>query len=85
MVHIYKYLVFVLTCLFFCLSILDSFFFSFFFYAEYFVLFVSQEMLFQRTCLMIEYEDTSRALEKAKLQKRQAVSTFTLNVYHYVL
>ncbi|KAL8558369.1 hypothetical protein ACOMHN_061248 [Nucella lapillus] len=31
-----------------------------------------REMLFHRTCLMINFEDTSRALEKAKPQKKQA-------------
>lgn len=31
-----------------------------------------REMLFHRTCLMIDFEDTSRALEKAKPQKKQA-------------
>ncbi|KAK7096690.1 sorting nexin-5-like [Littorina saxatilis] len=31
-----------------------------------------KEMLFQRTCLMIVYEDACKALEKAKPQKKQA-------------
>ena len=31
-------------------------------------------MLFKRTCLLVDYEDASKALEKAKPNKRQAVS-----------
>ena len=51
---------------------------------KYFVLVLLQEMLFQRTCLMINYEDTSRALDKAKSQKKQAVCTYILTfIYLY--
>ncbi|KAK3578316.1 hypothetical protein CHS0354_004225 [Potamilus streckersoni] len=31
-----------------------------------------KEMLFRRTCLLIDYQDANRALEKAKPQKKQA-------------
>ena len=31
-------------------------------------------MLFRRTCLLVDYEDANRALDKAKPAKRQAVS-----------
>lgn len=40
--------------------------------------FSQQEMLFQRTCLLVNYEDATRALEKAKPLKRQAVSELLL-------
>lgn len=33
-----------------------------------------KDMLFRRTCLLVDYEDANRALEKAKPAKRKAVS-----------
>ena len=50
---------------------------------KYFVLVLLQEMLFQRTCLMINYEDTIRALDKAKPQKKQAVCTYILTFTYF--
>jgi len=38
------------------------------------MLFLLQDMLFKRTCLMISYEDANRALDKAKPAKKSAVS-----------
>ena len=38
------------------------------------VFFVWQEMLLKRTCLLVDYEDSMKALEKAKPNKKQAVS-----------
>ena len=35
-----------------------------------------REMLFSRTCLLIEYENANRILDRAKPNKRQVVSFF---------
>jgi len=37
-----------------------------------------QDMLFRRTCLLVDYEDANRALDKAKPAKRKAVC------HHYI-
>ena len=37
-----------------------------------------QEMHYRRTCLLVDYEDANRTLDKAKPHKRAAVSHCTL-------
>ena len=35
-----------------------------------------KEMLFRRTCLLVDYEQSNRNLDKAKANKRDAVSVY---------
>lgn len=42
-------------------------------------------MLYRRTCLLVEYQEANKALDKAKPQKKAAVSIFYLSpidIYH---
>ena len=42
-----------------------------------------QEMHFRRTCLLVEYEDANRALDKAKPQKKSSVRRFISSLFSY--
>lgn len=46
----------------------------FLFVSLLFLLFFLQEMLFRRTCKLVEFENATKALEKAKPKNQEAVS-----------